>query len=204
MRRRYIITSCVVVAVIGLAVIAVVWAIPQSIFLSGLFEQIAPGLVPSSSYVSNLKSKNTDVVREDLYFLTSRKDPAGVPSALPLLQSQDDYVWLNAALYTGACGRQEAVPYLIKALRHTAWRSDPDTLAVLVALTGQNFGNDFSKWQGWWTSRNPGKSFDWTSHLGFGPRVPASQRSSKDASAGGTAAGITKRCNGPAPRCAFG
>ena len=177
MRRRYVITSCVVAAAIGLAVIVVVWAIPQSIFLSILFEHIAPGLVPSSSFVSNLKSNDADVVREDLHFLRSRNDPAGIPNALPLLQSQDDYIWLNAALNTGACGRQEAVPYLIKALRHTAWRSDPDTLAALTTLTGQTFGNDFSKWQAWWTSRNPGKSFDWISHLGFAPRVPAWQRS---------------------------
>jgi hypothetical protein len=177
MQRRYVITSSAVVAAIGLAVIVVVWAIPQSIFLSGLLEQVAPGLVPSSSFVSNLKSNDADVVREDLGFLTSRKDPSGIPNALPLLQSQDDYIWLNAAIYTGACGRQEAVPYLIKGLRHTAWRSDPDTLAALTTLTGQTFGNDFSKWQAWWTSRNPGKSFDWTSHLGFAPRLPASQRS---------------------------
>jgi hypothetical protein len=158
-----------------LAVVAVALAIPRSTFLSGLFEHFTPGLVPSSSYVENLKSNDPDLVLESLSFLKSRKDPAGVSSALPLLRSEDDYVWLNAALYTGACGRQEAVPYLIKALRHTAWRADPDTLAALTALTGQNFGNDFAKWQAWWTSQNPGQSVDWTSHLGSAPRVPATQ-----------------------------
>jgi hypothetical protein len=88
------------------------------------------------------------------------------------LQSQEDYIWLNAALYTGACGRQEAVPYLIKALRHTAWRSDAKTVATLRELTGQNFGNDFSTWQAWWISQHPAESFDWTSSLGFQPRLP--------------------------------
>ena len=175
MRRRYVNTACVGIAAVVLAVVAAVWLIPRSTFLAGLFEHLAPGLVPSSRYVENLKSNDPDLVRESLASLKSRKDAAGVSSALPLLQSQDDYVWLNAALYTGACGRQEAVPYLIKGLRHTAWRADPDTLAALTALTGQNFGNDFSKWQAWWTSRNPGQSFDWTSHLGFAPRVPATQ-----------------------------
>lgn len=177
MRTRYVIIACVGIGAVALAVAAFVWMIPRSVFLSGLSEHFSPGLVPSSSYVNNLKSNDPDLVRESLSFLNSRKDPAGVSDALPLLQSQDDYIWLNAALYTGACGRQEAVPYLIKALRHTAWRADPDTLAALTAISGQNFGNDFSKWQAWWISQNPGRSFDWTSHLGFSPRVPATQRS---------------------------
>lgn len=176
MRRRYVIIGCVLVAVVALAVMAVACMIPRSTFLSALFEHLSPGLVPSSSYVNNLKSNDPDLVRESLAFLRSRKDPAGVSNALPLLQSQDDYVWLNAALYTGACGRQEAVPYLIKALRHTAFRGDPNTVATLSSLTGQNFGNDFSKWQAWWMSRNPNQSFDWKSHLGFSPRLPATRR----------------------------
>jgi hypothetical protein len=155
---------------------AVAWMIPRSIVLSSLFEHLSPGLVPASSYVNNLKSDDPDLVRESLGFLARRKDPSGISNALPLLQSKDDYIWLNAALYTGACGRQEAVPYLIKALRHTAWRADPDTLAALTALTGQNLGNDFSKWHAWWVSQNPNQPFDWTSHLGYAPRVPATQR----------------------------
>jgi hypothetical protein len=159
------------------AAVAFLWVIPRSTFLSGLFELFTPGLVPSSGYVRNLKSNDPDLVRESLSFLDSRKDPAGVANALPLLRSEDDYVWLNAALYTGACGRREAVPYLIKALRHAASRADPETIATLRALTGQKFGNDFSKWQAWWMSRHPGESFDWTSHLGFAPRLPATQRS---------------------------
>jgi hypothetical protein len=177
MRKRYVIIAGVVLAVIALAVVSVVYLVPRNDFLSSLSEHFAPGLVPSSSYVDNLKSNDPDLVRESLSFLRSRKDPAGVSDALPQLQSNDDYVWFNAALYTGGCGRQEAVPYLIKGLRHTASRADPDTLAALTALTGRNFGNDFSKWQAWWVGRNPGQPFDWTSHLGFAPRVPASQRS---------------------------
>lgn len=177
MRRRYVTLGCVLVAAVALAVMTLVWVVPRSVFLSGLFEVVSPGLVPSSGYVKNLKSNDPDLVRESLSFLSSRNDSAGVPDALPLLQSQDDYIWLNAGLYTGKCGRQEAVPYLIKALRHTAWRADPDAIAALCALTGKSFGNDFLKWQAWWMSQHPGESFDWTSHLGFSPRVPATQRS---------------------------
>lgn len=177
MRRRYLIIAGVAATAVTLAVLAVVWMAPRSVFLSAFFEQFTPGLVPSSGYANNLKSDDPDLVRESLGFLNSRKDPAGVPNALPLLQSRDDYVWLNAALYTGACGRQEAVPYLIKALRHTAFRADPETVATLTALTGQHFGNDFAKWQAWWIGQHPGQSFDWTSHLGFAPRLPATQRS---------------------------
>jgi hypothetical protein len=176
MRRRHVIIAAVVIAAVALPVMVFVWMIPRSTLLSGLFEHLSPGLVPSSSYVNNLKSDDPDLVRESLGYLSSRKDPAGIPNALPLLKSQDDYIWLNAALYTGTSGRQEAVPYLIKALRHTAWRSDSDTLAALTTLTGQNFGNDFSKWQAWWVNQNPNQRFDWTSHLGFSPRVPATQR----------------------------
>ena len=166
-----------IIAAIALAAALIVWVIPKSIFLSSLFEQFAPGLVPSSRYVENLKSGDSDLVRESLSFLASRKDPAGVAHALPLLNSTDDYVWLNAALYSGACGRREAVPYLIKALRHTARRADPDTIAALQTLTGQTFGGDFQKWQAWWIGQHPGQSFDWLSHLGFQPRVPTTQRS---------------------------
>ena len=160
-----------------MAIIAIALSVPKSPFLSGLVEGSSPGLIPSSNYVANLKSSDIDLVRESLAILKDRKDPAGVPSALPLLQSPDDYVWLNAALYTGAFGKQEAVPYLIKALRHTAWHSDPDTIAILKILTSQDFGSDFGKWQAWWLGQHPRASFDWTSHLGFQPRVPTSQRS---------------------------
>lgn len=177
MRRRYIIIACLAVVAAGFGVLAAIRIVPGSPFLSGVCEQFFPGLIPSTSYVKNLKSNDPDLVCDSLSYLTSRKDPIGVASALPLLQSPDDYVWLNAALYTGACGRREAIPYLIKALRHTAWRADPDSVATLQALTGQTIGNHFSNWQAWWIGQHPGQSFDWTSHLGYAPRLPATRRS---------------------------
>lgn len=105
------------------------------------------------------------------YFLAKRGDPVAVPRAVELLQDKDAYIWLNAALYLGACKRPEAVPYLIKALRHTAAGADPDTTRYLRAITGQDFGTDFDRWQQWWLADHPGFSFDWNSQLGDRPRV---------------------------------
>jgi len=123
--ERRLLISLVVAGV--LAATAVLLVIPRNTFLTGLAERSFPGLISGRSLVRNLESNDQDLVRESLYLLTRRKDPVGVPQALKLLKSDDDYIWLNAALYTGACGQQEAVPYLIKALRHTAWRADPKT-----------------------------------------------------------------------------
>lgn len=75
-------------------------------------------LVPSGRLADNLTSTDVDVVRESLGILAERKDSSGVQAAIPLLKSRDPYVWLNAAIYLGAMKRQEAVPYLIKGLRH--------------------------------------------------------------------------------------
>ena len=140
-------------------------------FLTSIVERFAPGLIPASTYARNLRSEDPDVIRESLAHLADRKDPIAVPQAVSLLQSTDDYIWLNAALYLGACGRQEAVAYLIKALRHTAWRADNDTAQYLRWLTGQDFGTDFARWQQWWLGLHPDSSMNWTSHLGFSPRL---------------------------------
>lgn len=81
-------------------------------------------------------------------------------------------MWLNAAIYLGACNRQEALPYLIKALRHTAWRSDQTTARYLSNLTKLDFGTDFDKWQRWRITAHPRVKFDWESSLGHMPRLP--------------------------------
>jgi hypothetical protein len=159
-----------------LALVAIAIIVPRNMFLTGLAERTLPGLIPSSSFARNLDSNDNDLVRESLYFLTNRKDPIGVPKALTLLESDDDYIWLNAALYTGACGHQDAVPYLIKALRHTAWRADPKNAECLRQLTKEEFGQDFGKWQGWWLEQHPNAIFDWESHLGHAPRFGTAKK----------------------------
>lgn len=159
-----LVLTVLVAAVVGRAV-------PHSIFLSSFVEHLLPRVIPAGSYARNLDSSDPDLVRESLAHLTSRKDPIAVPQAIPLLSSKDDYIWLNAAHYLGVCGKQEAVPYLIKALRHTAWRADAERVEILQALTGQSFGHDFARWQQWWLQQHPEAAPDWSSDLGHKPRL---------------------------------
>lgn len=172
-KRRSIFVGIVGALTIGIILVIgfAVWIIPRSPFLSGLIEHQFGPVIPASSYARNLDSSDNDLVRESLYFLTKRKDRVAVPKAITLLQSSDDYIWLNAAHYLGSCKRPEAVPYLIKALRHTAWRSDLETARDLHDITGEDFGTDFKRWQQWWLTKHPGFEFDWESHLGPMPRV---------------------------------
>ena len=108
------------------------------------------------------------VVRESLAVLEDRADPAGISRAQPLLDSDDPYVWLNAALYIGSFGRAEAVPYLIKGLRHRAWQAHAECAADLAAITHQHFGTSFPKWREWWLTTHRSAKFDFDSNLGGG------------------------------------
>jgi hypothetical protein len=103
------------------------------------------GWKSTAFYVSELDSPHTNTVLNGLYFLKIRKDPIAIPRAIELLSSADDYIWLNAASYLGACEHQAAIPYLIKALRHTAWRADEKTVSYLQHLTKQKIGADFKR-----------------------------------------------------------
>ena len=127
---------------------------------------VSPSLVPPNRLVQNLEGSDPDLQRESLAVLTDRKDASGVSAALPLLKSDDAYVWFNAALYLGSLNRREAVPYLIKGLRHHAWRAHQDCANDLVILTGQNLGTDFEKWHQWWKISHPASGFDFDSNLG--------------------------------------
>ena len=135
------------------------------------FNFFCPWLVSSHAIARNLDNERGDLVYDSLSILRDRKDPIAVNRALELLKSDDDYTWLNAATYLGACGRQEAVPYLIKALRHTASKAYQEEADELQSLTGQDFGADFKKWKAWWEQAYPDSNFDWQSHLGFNPQL---------------------------------
>ena len=172
MNKRVVIVLSVALVVLLGAILVTAWLVPRSVFLMSFVEHMAPGVIPAGSYARNLDSQDPDLVRESLAHLTDRKNPIGLTRGVELLQSTDDYIWLNAAHYTGVCGRQEAVPYLIKSLRHTAWRADNETAQHLRSLTGQDFGTDFTRWQEWWIGQHPDLAIDWTSHLGFSPRLP--------------------------------
>jgi len=164
-------TAAVVFVVLVVAFLVVfVLAAQRSVTGIVTLNRLAPFLLPSSQLARNIAGADSNLQRESLSILAGRKDPGAVERAIELLRSDDDYVWLNAAHYVGAVNRPEAVPYLIKALRHTAWRSDNERLSYLSQITGENFGTDFKAWSNWWTVANPGASFDFEQNLGSRPR----------------------------------
>jgi len=132
------------------------------------FNHLFPFYPSSRALARNVEDGKGDIVYDSFAILTQRRDPISVYPAIDMLQSHDDYKWLNAALYLGACGRQEAVPYLIKALRHKASRSYDEEAGYLAELTSQNFGTDFDKWKSWWEKGHPDSQMDWDSNLGAG------------------------------------
>jgi hypothetical protein len=83
---------------------------------------------------------------------------------------------MNAASYLGSRGHKEAIPYLIKALRHTAWRSDDERVELLRQLTGETFGNSFEDWSNWYRAQPNPIQIDWESSLGHAPRLPKTKR----------------------------
>jgi hypothetical protein len=129
-----------------------------------------PGCVSSESYTRAVMHPESEDAYSAYDILAQRHSEVAHQIALQQLDSSDPYLWLNAAEYLGAIGEPKSIPYLIKALRHTAWRGDDETKASLVKLTGTDCG-DFNGWQHWWLSSHPDSPIDWESHLGFRPRV---------------------------------
>lgn len=123
---------------------------------------LSGGAVPAGTLVNNLSSSDRDLVMTSLDILKGRGDPAGQLKARALLSDSDDYIWFNAALYLGAINDPQAIPYLIKGLKHPAYRAYPEVATDLQALTGQTFALDQSKWIAWWRNANPGSQFSFT------------------------------------------
>ncbi len=147
------------IVVIVMAIIMIVGAVSLTWFMH----------VSSDELVGNLDSANPDKVGDSLILLKDRRDPAGVAKAKALLNSDVADVWTNAAMYLGAMGKAESIPYLVKALR-TADPQDGHEISVdLTMMTGRDFGGNFEDWRGWWLSKNGGSSFDFDSHLGTEP-----------------------------------
>jgi hypothetical protein len=121
-----------------------------------------PGLMRSEAIAANL-DKGGSIAYSSLGILEERKWPGAQAKAKTFLKSDDSYLWLNSAFYLAALGDKDAVPYLIKGLRHPAWRSYPKAAAYLKALTGQDYGTDFNQWKSWWQETYPDSKFD------FGP-----------------------------------
>src|SRR5208282_6872030 len=70
--------------------------------------------VSSDELVRNLDSSDADKIGDSLILLKDRRDPAGITKAKMLLQSDVADVWTHAALYLGAMGKVESIPYLVK------------------------------------------------------------------------------------------
>lgn len=141
-------------------------------FIGRLADHMYPGIVSSGSYLRIIEEKkNLSNAYDAYYTLGKRQDPIAIEVALQDIHSDDDYLWLNAGHYLGILKREEATPYLIKALRHTAWRSDAERIDLLHKITGKDFGNDFEAWKKWWITENPTFTIDWSSSLGFRPRI---------------------------------
>jgi len=149
------------VAVIVIALVATLGGFGIYHFITGTSMGLALGgsTVSSQTLAKDLESSDRDLVMASLDTLTRRNDTAGQPQARKLLASADDYIWFNAALYLGAINDQQAVPYLIKGLKHPASRAYPDVARDLKSLTGQNLGTDQAKWLIWWKQRNPNSAF---------------------------------------------
>jgi hypothetical protein len=139
---------------------------PIARFAPTVTEMLFPSLIPGEFLAENLDRSDPGLVSATLGLLGRRRDPMAEEKAVPLLRSEDPYVWLHAATYLAAVDRREAVPYLIKALRHRAWRSRGDHLAALRRLTGRDFGEEFENWRQWWLAEHPATAFDLDSALG--------------------------------------
>ncbi len=128
-------------------------------------------LKSSSTLLTIIENKtNLSDVYDAYFILANREDPIAIKLALKDIKSEDDYLWLNASHYLGQMKRVEAIPYLIKALRHTAWRDDEKRVIILQELTSQKIGVNFFLWKKWWMDNNPQKVIDWNSSLGRSPR----------------------------------
>jgi len=105
---------------------------------------------------TNLKIR----IRSALHYLSDRKSLIAKNEAKILLKDKDKYIWLNAAFYLGAIKEKESIPYLIKGLKHPAYRSYDKIVDYLKMFSKEDFGKDQEKWIAWWTNKNPTSTFD--------------------------------------------
>lgn len=134
-------------------------------------EHFCPGLIRTNSWVSVLDDDPSAYGYSIYGILEKRRTDAAVEYALEHIHSDDAYLWLNAASYLGSRERKEAIPYLIKAIRHTAWRSVDKRVDHLQHLTGQSLGRDFHAWKKWYMSTSPDVIPDWDESLGHSPSI---------------------------------
>jgi hypothetical protein len=107
----------------------------------------------SRQLVQSLDNPNPETVGYSLTLLKQRKDPEGIAKATELLKSPNKDVQTEAALYLGAMGKSQSIPYLINAL-NGAEDADAREISVdLTMLTGEDFGTKYNEWNAWWIAK---------------------------------------------------
>lgn len=158
------------------AFVILIFVEPLTPFFSSVKEVVVMRWMPNEWWRRSIAADPSDHGYSGYEILSKRGSDAAIAEALRDLDSTDAYVWINAAAYLGGWGRQEAVPYLIKGLRHTAWRSDAERVKMLQQLTKQTIGNDFDRWRSWYEAEPDAKKIDWNSYLGHAPRLSGGSR----------------------------
>ncbi len=164
--------ALIMIAVIGVIVFRQKSVLPPSV----MGEYTAPSLISDEAWRQSIAEDPTAHGYGAYEILQKRNSDVAIEEGLRDLTSEDAYVWVNAAAYVGSRGHSEAIPFLIKALRHTAWRSDDERVDLLQQLTKQSFGSDFEQWRKWYESQSDAIELDWESSLGHSPRVSKSHR----------------------------
>ena len=108
----------------------------------------------SRQLVQTLDSPNPDTVCYSLTLLKQRRDPEGIAKATDLLASSSKDVQTEAALYLGAMGKSQSIPYLINALNGADDQDAREISVDLTMLTGEDFGTKYNDWNAWWTARH--------------------------------------------------
>lgn len=146
----------IVLGILAFVLLVIIYLFGAQLGPIGLgVDHVFPGIVSSGSYRRVVMNPNRYDAYSAYEILGKRHSDVAQEIARQQIHSDDDYLWLNAAEYLGNLEDPAATPYLIKALRHTAWRADEETRKSLVKLTGQDFGTDFIKWQQWWLATHP-------------------------------------------------
>ncbi len=136
-----ILAGCIAIAVIGLVIIRQKSVLPPTV----LGEHFAPQLISDEAWRQSISEDPTADGYSGYGILQDRRSDVAIQEGLRDLRSEDAYVWMNAASYLGSRGRKEAIPYLIKGLRHTAWRSDDERVELLEQLTGETFRQEIRR-----------------------------------------------------------
>jgi hypothetical protein len=134
------------VVVIVMIIIAVGGAMALSYFMHARSRELA----------RELDSADPSVVNDGLIALKDRVDPAGMVKAGAMLKSDDADIRINAAIYLGALGKKDSVPYLIEAMRHVEDDRKDEIVSELSSITGESFGRNANGWRDWWLGQHPG------------------------------------------------